>query len=154
MEILAKSDGIMVARGDLGVDLPYSSQVFATQKEMVAACNAVGKPVSVATQMLDSMQRNPRPTRAKVTDVGTAVLDGAHAVMLSGETAAGKYPIESIRADRTAAVRGAVDLPAKLIVVITMTGKSARYIARHRPTVPVLAFCTDAQVARRLQLHR
>jgi len=193
MEILAESDGIMVARGDLGVEIPYS-QVFAAQKEMVAACNAVGKPVIVATQMLDSMQRNPRPTRAEVTDVGTAVLDGADAVMLSGETAAGKYPIESIRAMRSvlkeadrivtskgppknnlfvetlkstnnildaeldtvafAAVRGAADLPAKLIVVITMTGKSARYIARHRPTVPVLAFCTDAQVARRLQLHR
>lgn len=179
------------------------SKVFAEQKRMVAACNKAGKPVIVATQMLDSMMRNPRPTRAEVTDVGTAVLDGTDAVMLSGETASGKYPVESIKAMRSilyeadgiidcspsasefrpkivsstwnpksatidktdlqeqeldavsaSSCLSAKDMNAKVIMVITMSGRVARAVARHRPTVPVLAFCTDAQVARRLQLHR
>jgi len=170
-------------------------KVFAAQKMMVEKCNAAGKPVIVATQMLDSMQRNPRPTRAEVTDVGTAVLDGADAVMLSGETAAGAYPIESLQAMKAildeadaiidgspslnrvnvneslidlsnvqedqclhavakSSVKSARDLGAKLIIVVTSSGKVARFVASHRPTVPVLAFCTDAQVARRLQLNR
>lgn len=192
-EILEESDGIMVARGDLGVEIPYR-KVFAAQKMMVKACNDAGKPVIVATQMLDSMQRNPRPTRAEVTDVGTACLDGADAVMLSGETAAGKYPIESIQAMTSvvgeaddiwndshkiaqqsnpkmtgdmadyldeeldaialSAVRSAKDMNAKVIILISMSGRVARAVAKHKPTVPVLAFCTDVLVARRLQLHR
>ncbi|GKY92233.1 hypothetical protein MPSEU_000194500 [Mayamaea pseudoterrestris] len=189
-EILEESDGIMVARGDLGVEIPYT-KVFAAQKMMVEKCNSVGKPVIVATQMLDSMIRNPRPTRAEVTDVGTAVLDGADAVMLSGETAAGKYPVEALKAmasiaweadqiydaqsisawnqslhDRmspldqeldtiaSSAVRSAKDMNAKVITLISMSGAVARAVARHKPTVPVIAFCTDPQVARRLQLHR
>lgn len=179
-----------VARGDLGVEIPFR-KVFAAQKMMVSACNEAGKPVIVATQMLDSMTRNPRPTRAEVTDVGTACLDGADAVMLSGETAAGKYPIESIQAMTSilseadeirnstksiaqehkstekvqkldeemeamaqSAVKSAKDMNAKAIILITMSGKCARAVAKHRPTVPVLAFCTDRLVARRLQLHR
>lgn len=180
-EILELSDGIMVARGDLGVEIPVEEVPFA-QKMMIKKCNEEGKVVITATQMLDSMIRNPRPTRAEVGDVANAILDGTDAVMLSGESAKGKYPLETVQtmaaiADRTdrfkkykdlvfegdititeAVSKGAVEagnlLGAKAIIVWTKSGRAARMVRKYGPVVPILALTDKEQTARQLSLTR
>ena len=180
-EILELSDGIMVARGDLGVEIPVEEVPFA-QKMMIKKCNEEGKVVITATQMLDSMIRNPRPTRAEVGDVANAILDGTDAVMLSGESAKGKYPLETVKtmtaiADRTdrfkkykdllfdgdititeAVSKGAVEagnlLGAKAILVWTKSGRAARMVRKYGPVVPIVALTDNEQTARQLSLTR
>jgi pyruvate kinase len=178
-EIVEAADDVMVARGDMGVELPIE-EVPATQKRLIRACNARGRPVITATQMLQSMVEQPGPTRAEATDVFNAVLDGTDAVMLSGETAVGRYPVPAVemmvRLIRTAeellvgqqrlgaraldqtdavaqaAVELAGDLDAKAIVALTETGGTARRLSNHRPTVPVIAATPRPETARSLAL--
>lgn len=122
-EILEVSDGLMVARGDLGVEIP-TEQVPLAQKHMIKRCNEIGKPVITATQMLDSMMRNPRPTRAETTDVANAIFDGTDAIMLSGETAAGKYPVESVQTMATIAMAAEGSLDYASILKNVQASKS------------------------------
>jgi pyruvate kinase len=180
-EILAASDGVMVARGDLGVELPLE-QVPIIQKRVIKAANARGIPVITATQMLESMISRVRPTRAEASDVANAILDGTDAVMLSGETAVGAYPLEAVRVmSRIAETADAACDPgpidavhfrshahavasaahilaqtarASMIVVLTRSGLSARLISKERPSVPILAVTPSAEVYRQLSLWR
>ena len=165
-DIIAVSDGIMVARGDMGVEIPYE-EVPVIQKKIIKKVYRTGKQVITATQMLESMIKNPRPTRAETTDVANAVYDGTSAVMLSGETAAGAYPVEAVRTmvriergtdtDVTTAIchatcTTALDLNAKAIVTVTKSGQSARMLAKHRPESDIISCATSEKVCRQLAL--
>ncbi len=181
-EILKVSDGLMVARGDMGVEIP-TEDVPVVQKALIKKCNALGKPVITATQMLDSMQRNPRPTRAEANDVANAICDGTDAVMLSGETAAGDYPLEAVqtmariavrteetlvnqdsfalklysKTDMTEAIGQSVghtarNLGIQTIVAATESGHTARMISKYRPKAHIVAITFSEQKARSLSL--
>lgn len=178
-EILEVSDGIMVARGDLGEEVPMPL-LPVYQKEMVRKAREHGKICIVATEMLESMIKNPRPTRAEITDVANAVLDGTDAIMLSGESTIGAYPVEAVsymasiaedteehyqqnfeylgKIGRTECIaKGAVDLTryvdVKAIACASVSGFSARFISNFRPKCPIMATCTSERVARSLALN-
>lgn len=176
--ILSLCDGVMVARGDLGVELP-AEDVPILQKRLIITANRLGIPIITATQMLDSMVNNPRPTRAEVSDVANAILDGTDAVMLSNETAVGNYPVEAVETMATIACRIeqeqqtnnfkrtkrsithaisaavgqiASQLDAAAIMTLTKTGATARNVSKFRPKTPILAITPHVYVSRRLQL--
>ncbi|MFS7390426.1 pyruvate kinase [Carnobacterium maltaromaticum] len=181
-EILKISDGLMVARGDLGVEIP-TEDVPIVQKSLIRKCNELGKPVITATQMLDSMQKNPRPTRAEASDVANAIFDGTDAIMLSGETAAGDYPVEAVQTMNSIAIRTeealvnqdafalkaysktdmteaigqsvghtARNLGIQTIVAATESGHTARMISKYRPKSHILAITFSERQMRGLAL--
>ena len=181
-EICEACEGIMIARGDLGVEIPFV-EVPAIQKLLINKCRMLGKRVITATEMLESMITNPRPTRAEISDVANAVYDGSSAIMLSGESAAGKYPVEAVRnmakiAEHTeqhtsykmrflstefkiqntldaishATCAMAIDVDAKGIVVCSVSGKTAMMVSRFRCPVDILGMTTDPKVWRKLGL--
>nr|WP_318701683.1 MULTISPECIES: pyruvate kinase [unclassified Roseofilum] len=177
--ILSLSDGVMVARGDLGVEVP-AEDVPMLQKRLIATANRLGIPVITATQMLDSMVNSPRATRAEISDVANAILDGTDAVMLSNETAVGKFPVEAVATmariaqriekephTRNAETQGRQSIPSAIskgvsriaeqlnaaaIMTLTKTGATARNVSKFRPEPPILAITPQVSVARRLQL--
>ena len=181
-EICEVCDGIMIGRGDMGVEIPFE-ELPAIQKQLITKCRMMGKRVITATEMLESMIVNPRPTRAEISDVANAVYDGTSAVMLSGETAAGKYPAQTVetmskilrRTEETIRYREqfyktdfiiknhmdaishsacalSMDLDAKAIVVCSISGMTARMVSRFRPPVVIVGLCTDEKTCRKLSL--
>ena len=181
-EICKICGGIMIARGDLGVEIPFV-EVPSVQKELTKKCRMLGKRVITATEMLESMIQNPRPTRAEITDIANAVYDGTSCVMLSGESAAGKYPVEAVRvmaeiAEFTekhndykqrfltteyvgknnldnishAVCSMAMDINAKAIVVCSVSGKTAMLVSRFRTPVNIIGMTTDPKIWRRLAM--
>ena len=182
VEICQNCGGIMIARGDLGVEIPFV-EVPAVQKKLTRICRMMGKRVITATEMLESMIQNPRPTRAEISDVANAVYDGTSCVMLSGESAAGKYPVEAVRAmaeiaayteqhtdyiqrfrsteyvgkDNLDCISHAVcsmalDVKAKAIVVCSVSGKTAMLVSRFRTPVNIIGMTTDVKIWRRLSM--
>ncbi|KAF9120621.1 Pyruvate kinase [Mortierella sp. GBA39] len=163
-EILEETDGIMVARGDLGIEVPCA-QVFIAQKIMISKCNLAGKPVICATQMLESMTYNPPPTRAEVSDVANAVLDGVDCAMLSGETAKGSYPLEALRQLQkrpvettetvaSSAVSASQEQKAGAIIVLSTSGDTARLVSKYRPQANIIIVTRKESTARSIHLFR
>jgi len=180
--IIAASEGIMVARGDMGIEIPFE-ELPGIQKKLIKNCYKAGKVVITATQMLESMITNPRPTRAEISDVANAVYDGTSTTMLSGETAVGKYPVETVKAMTKiikqaekninytkrfydleievdsvsdaishSATNAAHDLNAKAIIIVTFSGDAARRISRYRPQVPIIAASASPKTYYKLNL--
>lgn len=182
--IIKESDGVMVARGDMGVEIS-AEKVPIIQKKIIHLANKFGKPVITATEMLQSMIKNPRPTRAEVSDISNAIIDNTDAIMLSNETAVGKYPVEAVKMMSKVAIltekeiqksqpflpsrlfKGklpisyatcktaselALNIKAKVIVAVTLSGFTAQHIAKHRISIPIIAFTQNKKVGKQLQL--